>query len=110
MKFFLISFLTLAAFFTEAALAKTTPKQHAITIENMVFTPAEIQIQPGDTIVWTNKDIVPHTVTSLENKFDSATIKPSSQWKHKIKSAGQYPYKCSFHPTMSGNITVVESH
>jgi plastocyanin len=40
-----------------------------VTIENLVFSPAEIKAKVGDTIAWINKDIVAHTAT-VRGGFD----------------------------------------
>ena len=34
-----------------------------VTIDGLIFSPAEITAKAGDTIVWINKDIVAHTAT-----------------------------------------------
>ncbi|MEK1874831.1 MAG: plastocyanin/azurin family copper-binding protein, partial [Rhizobium altiplani] len=34
-----------------------------VTIEKMMFSPAEISARPGDTVEWINKDILAHTAT-----------------------------------------------
>ena len=34
-----------------------------VTIDKLVFSPASVQAQVGDTIEWTNKDVFAHTAT-----------------------------------------------
>ncbi len=84
------------------ALAST----QTVLIENIKFNPDHLKIHPGDTVVWQNKDIVPHTVTDEQKHFDSGGIQPGSSWKKKFKSAATISYKCLFHPGMKATLTV----
>jgi plastocyanin len=77
-----------------------------VAIENMKFSPADVTARPGDTIVWTNKDVVAHTVTSTANAFDSALIAPGATWKYAVKKTGAFGYKCSYHPEMKAAFTI----
>ena len=45
-----------------------------VTIENLVFTPAEITAKVGDTIVWDNKDFVTHTATATNNEDRKSVV------------------------------------
>jgi len=76
-----------------------------VTIEGMKFSPAGVTAKPGDTIVWTNKDVVAHTVTSQTNAFDSSLIAPGGTWKFTVKKTGDFSYKCSYHPEMTAAFT-----
>lgn len=80
--------------------------QHTISIENMKFVPENFKVSKGDTIIWINRDIVPHTVTSLNHKFDSKIILPNQKWSYMFVNSGAFPYKCDLHPTMIGKIVV----
>ena len=83
------------------------PVTHAVTIDATSFQPASITLAPGDTITWTNQDVVPHTATSSKaGVFDSGTIAQGKSWTHTFKTAGSLPYICEFHPTMKGSIRV----
>ena len=54
------------------------PETHTVTMEGMRFQPEVLVVAPGDTIVWVNKDLVPHTATSKVGGFDSNTILASN--------------------------------
>lgn len=82
------------------------PKTHTVVIHNFAFQPAELTVNVGDTIVWKNTDIVPHTVTAADGSFDSDEIKPGKSWKLVAKKAGTFAYACSPHPNMKGTFTV----
>jgi len=60
----------------------------------------------GDTIVWTNKDMVPHTVTDTNGAFDSGELAPGKSWSLVAKKPGAYRYLCSLHPNMQAALTV----
>ena len=79
---------------------------HAVTIENMQFNPAQLTVHPGDRIVFTNKDLFPHTVTADDGAFDSHSIAPNATWSYRAKQAGKHAYKCTYHSTMTGTVIV----
>jgi len=83
------------------------PVTHTVTIDSAQFSPAELTVHPGDTVVWVNKDILAHTATSTKGGFDSKTIQPGASWRYKVgpRAQGELPYSCSFHP-MNGLLRV----
>lgn len=76
------------------------------TIEGLAYEPAEVTVAPGDTVVWTNKDMVPHTVTARDGTFDSGSIAAGATWRYVARDAGTVAYYCTFHPTMKGTLNV----
>jgi plastocyanin len=79
------------------------------------FAPYPVNANVGDTVVWTNDDIQPHTVVSGVNatpdgKFDSTSsapyLKAKEQFSHTFSEAGEYPYFCNLHPNMMGKVVV----
>jgi plastocyanin len=81
------------------------PQVHRVVIRSMVFAPAELEVSVGDIVVWTNEDIVPHTVTAVGG-FDSQSMTNKQEWRYTATKAGEYAYGCTFHPTMKGTLTV----
>ena len=79
---------------------------YTVTIDGTRFTPGVLTVRAGDTIVWVNKDIIPHTATSKAGGFDSLVIATGKSWTHKTADKGEYPYLCTFHPTMKGTLRV----
>jgi plastocyanin len=86
--------------------AKPSPRTLAVTIEGMRFSPETIQAAVGDTVVWTNKDLVPHTVSAVDASFDSGSIAPGTTFTLLVKTPGAKPYACRFHPTMKATLDV----
>jgi plastocyanin len=82
------------------------PIIHTVTIDGTRFSPEELTVNSGDTIVWVNKDLIPHTATSKVGGFDSQTIATGKSWKYAAKKKGNFPYICTFHPTMKGTLRV----
>ena len=78
------------------------------------FSPDNLQIRPGTTVVWKNDDNITHTVTSGKGMndtskgkiFDSGPIGIGKTFSHKFDLVGTYYYFCSLHPTMVGTVTV----
>jgi plastocyanin len=89
-----------------AACERPAPVTHTITIENMRFEPETLTVARGDTIVWVNKDPVPHTATSKDGGFDSGTILADQSWRFTAREQGDLPYSCTFHPTMTATVQV----
>ena len=84
-----------------------TPKRHLVEISAVAFHPEVLEITRGDTVVWVNQDLVPHTATAeakagwssqLLNQGDSARFAP--------REKGEWRYICKFHPTMHGRVIV----
>jgi plastocyanin len=84
---------------------KGGPGANEVWIQGMAFSPGIITITAGTTVTWTNKDAVPHTVTSTGN-FDSGSIANGGTFSFTFNSAGTYPYICSFHPSMTATVKV----
>lgn len=79
-------------------------KTVVINIQNYEFSPASATVGVGDTVVWKNGDITPHTATS--KSFNSKSIAPNASWRFTATKKGIFPYICSFHPTMKGRLIV----
>jgi plastocyanin len=82
------------------------PKTHTVTMENMRFQPESLTVAPGDTIVWVNNDLVPHTATSKAGGFDSQVIQPETSWRVTVRKKGDFSYVCTLHPTMTAMLRV----
>ena len=100
---------TLQARQTSAASASKVSDANApvvahVTMKNMKFLPATIEISKGDTVEWRNDDITPHTATSPN--FDSGSIDPDKSWRYLFSKAGNFPYACTFHPEMKAAVVV----
>ena len=77
----------------------------AVHIDNFVFEPAQLTVKAGQTVTWTNRDDIPHTVVCA-GKFRSKTMDTDGIFSFTFTSAGEYKYFCSLHPHMTGMIKV----
>jgi plastocyanin len=102
----MLRFLLVQFFFSLGVLASAQARDIRVTIEGMKFNPPEVTAKRGDKIIWTNKDFFPHTVTSLDKKFDSKVIKPDKEWALSNLKPGNYNYKCRLHPVMKGSLKI----
>ncbi len=75
-----------------------------VTIDKLVFSPAEISAKVGDTIEWVNKDIFAHTAT-VKGGWD-VMISPKKSASMVVEKAESVEYYCRFHPNMKGRLTV----
>ena len=80
--------------------------QNTISIKNMNFEPANLEVSKGTTITWTNNDSVAHTVTSDNGKFESGQLAAGKTFEFTFNEVGSFSYHCSNHPTMKATIAV----
>ena len=80
----------------------------SVSIVDFAFTPKTITVPVGTTVRWTNNGNAPHTVTSTSSPraFDSGTLNPGDTFQHTFTTAGQFPYRCAIHPSMTGTVIV----
>jgi plastocyanin len=76
-----------------------------IVMQNLDISPAEVSAKVGDTIEWTNKDIVAHTATARNGDFDVA-LPPNKTGSFVLKNAGAVDYYCRFHPNMRASLKI----
>jgi plastocyanin len=76
-----------------------------IVMENLVIKPAEASAKVGDTVQWTNKDVLAHTATTVNGDFD-VMLPPKKSATLVLKKAGTVDYYCRFHPNMKATLVV----
>jgi plastocyanin len=75
-----------------------------VTIEKLVFSPAEITVKAGDTVEWVNNDAFAHTATVKDGW--EVMIPPKKTASRVMQAGDTVGYFCRFHPNMKGKITV----
>jgi plastocyanin len=78
---------------------------HKIDITSIAF-PNNTPVAKGDTVLWTNKMNMNHTVTADNGTFDSGPFGKDQTFSHTFDTAGAFPYHCEIHPNMKGKVTV----
>jgi plastocyanin len=80
-----------------------------VKIDNFSFAPLKLTVSAGTTVRWTNRDDIPHTVVSEDNKtFKSEVLDTNQEFTHTFSKPGTYRYFCSLHPRMEAEIVVGE--
>jgi plastocyanin len=91
-----------------------------IAIKLIAFTPTDVRIAAGGTVLWRQDDVATHTVTSgrveqmggtvtakPDGRFDSGNISKGQTFQFSLAEPGEYPFFCAIHPaTMTGVVTV----
>lgn len=82
------------------------PGENEVWIQGIAFYPSTVAVLAGNTIKWTNKDAVAHTVTSDNGLFDSGSIGTGGTFNMQFNNTGTYTYHCSLHPGIIESIIV----
>jgi plastocyanin len=87
----------------------------AVTSLDNTFRAPVIQVQPGTTVVWSNRGRNQHDVLPVEGDawgVDISDFQPGDTYSHTFDEPGTYPYYCSIHGTtttgMVGSVVVAE--
>jgi plastocyanin len=86
--------------------AQEAPAMVAVKIDNFSFGPQSVSISAGTKVTWTNRDDIPHTVVSTEGLFKSHVLDTDESFSFTFDKPGTYPYFCSVHPKMTGQVVV----
>lgn len=89
--------------------------RHTVQLAGNSFSPANLTINVGDTVVWTNSGTMIHTSTSgtdcaPDGTWDSGNLNPGESFSYEFTDEGSFDYFCIPHCDlgMVGNITVEE--
>ncbi|MGI9604161.1 MAG: cupredoxin domain-containing protein [Acidimicrobiales bacterium] len=83
----------------------------AVNAPILNFDYGDIAAAPGEPIVFSNSDAVPHTVTSGSaldptSDFDSGVLGTGQSFELSFDEAGEYPLFCVLHPDMQATVVV----
>lgn len=81
--------------------------EHKIAIKSFQFEPEEISIKVGDTVTWTNFDIVPHTATAKDGSWDTETLETGQSMQIIVTEGMDRAYFCVFHPHMKASLRII---
>jgi len=99
----IIATLAVPALLARAASPGSTV---ALDIAKFAYSPKEITVAPGTTVIWTNRDETPHTVTSNDKSFASKGLDTDDKFEHTFSKEGDFSYICTVHPFMTGVVHV----
>jgi len=77
-----------------------------VHIDNFTFAPGVLTVAAGTRVTWTNRDDMPHTVTSTKKAFASPALDTGEKFTHSFTTPGEYSYYCTIHPSMTGKVMV----
>jgi len=80
--------------------------RHVVEMRAFAFAPAELEVEVGDTVVWLNRDPVPHTASDSLGAWDSGTLAAGARWTWVARAPGRVSYLCALHPAMRAVLTV----
>ena len=89
-----------------AAAAAGSTQSIEVKIDNFSFMPQDLTIAAGTKVTWINRDDIPHTVRSTDDKFKSNALDTDDAYSFTFDTPGTYEYFCSLHPKMTAKIIV----
>ena len=95
----------------------------SVVIDTFAFSPKTVHVHVGDTVTWTNRDNILHTVTSgmrdyeagnsghvtathKDGMFDMPLNGKSATGHYTFTKAGTFHYFCDRHPGMEADVEV----
>lgn len=93
-------------FIKPTAASAQDARTHKIEITNFKYVPDYLEVKPGDTIIWTNRDIAPHTATAIDKSWDTGTIKKNKSATLLVSDQMSGKYFCRFHPKMKAEFKI----
>ena len=78
----------------------------AVKIDNFAFGPQAITVTVGTRVTRTNSDDIPHMAVSTDGVFKSKVMDTNEKFSYTFTNAGTYPYYCTIHPKMTGQVVV----
>jgi len=110
----------LVGFYASSAAAITftpAPQHSASSVQVLIvetpvtwnFNPQHIKVVLGvnNTVTWVSHSLAYDTVTGQNSSLSSGSIPPGGTFTYTFSSPGTYPYRCVYHPWMTGTIAVV---
>ena len=86
--------------FSTVILAQT----HHVEISQFEFKPSLLEVKHGDTVIFTNRDIVPHTATAADLSWDTGDIASGESKQIKVEKDMYWDYFCKYHVAMKGQL------
>jgi plastocyanin len=78
---------------------------HTVSQKGRAFRPAEVTINRGEALAFTNEDSFIHQIY-VDGLFDSEEKAPGEILSETFPSAGTFQVRCHIHPTMRMTVRV----
>jgi plastocyanin len=97
-----------------AGLALAAPAGGAstanVSVGEYFYRAQTVRIDPGDSVTWTNRGEILHTVTSRSGapeRFNSGDLDAGKAFTRAFPKAGTYEYLCTIHPSLMSGVVQV---
>lgn len=97
-------------FATSKTAGERTSQEHHVKIMKFKFVPEILDVKLGDTVIWTNLDIAPHTATSADKSWDTTAIKRGENKSILVNPDMAVDYICLFHPQMKASLNLIDKN
>jgi plastocyanin len=74
--------------------------------QDQSFSPKQLDVLPGDTVIWRNSSQKTHNVKFETEGYNSGRFGPGEVRNHPFPTAGVYDYHCTIHTGMLGSVGV----
>jgi plastocyanin len=95
-----------AALLFAAAGGSARAKPVEVFVQFSAYGPSQLDVLPGQTVLWSNVSARTHTVTSNTGLFDSDDIHPDQSFTFTFNRPGTYQYHCTIHSSIRGEVDV----
>ena len=95
-----------AALFVLVPTGAGAPAPQEVSVEFSDYRPSQLDVLPGETVLWTNGSVRTHTVTSDTGLFDSGQVVSNDRFSFQFNEVGTYRYHCTIHPSITGEVDV----
>jgi plastocyanin len=89
-----------------AAPAAAHAESVFVFAQNQSFSPRQVGVLPGDTVIWRNNSQKTHNVKFDTEGYNSGRFGPGEVRNHQFPAAGVYDYHCTIHTGMVGQVGV----
>jgi len=83
-----------------------------VKIDKLKYLTSEIRVKVGESVTWTNLEVMPHNVHFVAAKIGAdkdlmgAMLTKGQSYTVKFNQAGTYDYHCTPHPFMRAKVVV----
>jgi len=89
------------------ATPSPAPGDPIVVMVDFAYEPGEVTVAAGATLQVRNADVAPHTITAVDGSFDTGVIIAGASGTLTVTSPGQFDFRCTLHPSMTGVLTVL---
>ena len=91
------------------AVARAQDETVAVAVGADGFSPQEVTVSAGTTVVWTNSGSSLASVVADDGSFDSFRLDPDEQFSFTFTTPGEFTYSSTFGSGATGTVIVTEA-